>query len=63
MAGGASAGDGGSAGDVKNSAVLLGDMEETKSKIEMYLSTMSRRNKRTPLNCWLEVRRFKQLSD
>ena len=88
MAGGASAGDGGSAGDVKNSAVLLGDMEEIKSKIEMYqsnkkssmypeveastaavaecyrcvshliysiiLSTMGRRNKRTPLN-WLYI--------
>ena len=78
---------------LQNSAVLLGDMEEIKSKIEKYqsnkkssmypeveastaavaecyrcvsqilhstiLSTMSIRNKDTPLNCWLGAHRFK----
>jgi altered-inheritance-of-mitochondria protein 13 len=36
MAGEASEGDGASVGDVKNSASLLGDLEEVRSKIEKY---------------------------
>lgn len=38
MAGDASEGDGSSAGDIRNSAALLGDLEEIKSKIEKYQS-------------------------
>jgi altered-inheritance-of-mitochondria protein 13 len=36
MAGEASDGDGASVGDVKNSAALLGDLEEVRMKIEKY---------------------------
>lgn len=96
MAGDASNSDGSSAGDIRNSAALLGDMEEIRSKIDKYHSTKKmsdypeveassaalaecyrrvfflhhfstaihfyvtpRKNKDTPLNCWLEVNKFK----
>ncbi|KAF8163051.1 hypothetical protein B0H34DRAFT_693927 [Crassisporium funariophilum] len=38
MAGDASDGDGGSSGDVRSSPVLLGDLEEIRTKIEKYQS-------------------------
>ena len=39
LAGETSEGDGNSAGDIRNSVALLGDVEEIRSKIEMYHST------------------------